>query len=75
MREREIELILDGTIAIKTGKLECYPKEAVLSSRDTKQKQSVMGNLYDFGEGRKRDSMLTSDSAVTTFVLPVLVRN
>ena len=28
IREREIELILDASITIKTGKLECYPKEA-----------------------------------------------
>lgn len=71
IREREIELILDASITIKTGKLECYPKEALASTRELKPKPSVLG-MYDFGEDRKRTSILSSDSAVTTFVLPAL---
>jgi len=65
VREREIELILDASITIKTGKLECYPKEARLPK--------PIGN-FEYSEDRKRTSHITPDSAVTTFVLPALGR-
>ena len=45
IKDREIELILDASITIKSGKLECHPKEAMSSNRETKPKPSMMGHL------------------------------
>lgn len=58
----EIELILNATLTIKTGKLECYPFDIVPTSKPK----------YDFVDERKRNSAISTDSSVTVFLLPAL---